>query len=28
MGANLSAQNPANAKQGYRAYNLLTMPEQ
>lgn len=28
MGSNLSAQNPANAKQGYRAYNLLTMPEQ
>lgn len=28
MGSNLGAQNPANAKQGYRAYNLLTMPEQ
>lgn len=28
MGANMKSNNPANAKQGYRAFNILTMPEQ
>lgn len=28
MGANMKSGNPANAKQGYRAFNILTMPEQ